>query len=351
MKKPRYVNEFFDRHGRPRYYFRFRGQRWPLPAPEDPGFAAAYEALKRKAEEAPILPPRNLAFMTGTFGWAIERYLASGDFAALADATQRNHRRVLDILKKDYGAGLLRDMQARHIKTIRNRIRDAHTTTAADIALGLISTIWEFADERLDQDLEADPTVGIRRVHKVSKEHEPWPQWLIDKFIATAPVPLRLAVRLLLFTGQRRSDVVKMKWSQFDGEFIEVSQQKTKELLSIPCHRDLRAHLEAAPRTSEFILVGERGGHGYKAASLSALITRHLRSIGVTGGYSAHGLRKNAGNALAEAGCSTRQIMAVLGHRTYQMAMHYTKRASQRRLARDAFDKWEAAGTKKASER
>jgi integrase len=51
-------------------------------------------------------------------------------------------------------------------------------------------------------------------------------------------------------------------------------------------------------------------------------------------GYSVHGLRKNAGVALADAGCDVREIMAILGHRTHGMAMHYTKRADQKRRAR-----------------
>jgi hypothetical protein len=42
------VHLFVDRHGHARYYFRIRGQRWPLPAPGDPGFMAAYEACKAR---------------------------------------------------------------------------------------------------------------------------------------------------------------------------------------------------------------------------------------------------------------------------------------------------------------
>ncbi|MGA7308721.1 MAG: tyrosine-type recombinase/integrase [Pseudolabrys sp.] len=76
-------------------------------------------------------------------------------------------------------------------------------------------------------------------------------------------------------------------------------------------------------------------------ASLSAMVSRTLRAMGVTG-YSIHGLRKNAGKALAEAGCGEREIMAILGHRTFQMVAHYTKRANQRILARSAMDKLEA---------
>jgi integrase len=39
---------------------------------------------------------------------------------------------------------------------------------------------------------------------------------------------------LMLYTGQRRSDVVRMRWSQFDGEIIEVAQQQKKGRIRRP---------------------------------------------------------------------------------------------------------------------
>jgi integrase len=186
-------------------------------------------------------------------------------------------------VRRENAAGL----KPRHVKVIRNEMRGVATTTAADIAVGLISTLWDFADEELDLQLDADPTYGVRRVHKVEREHEPWPQDLIEAFMLKAKPSLRWAVRLALYTGQRRSDLVKMTWSQFDGEFIEVRQQKTDELLSIPCHKLLRAELETMPRSADTILIGERGRQ-LTGASLSVMVSRTLRAMGITG-YSIHG--------------------------------------------------------------
>jgi len=71
--------------------------------------------------------------------------------------------------------------------------------------------LWEFATEQLGLELDADPTHGVKRVHKVAHEHEPWPQELIDRFLREARPSLCWAVKLALYTGQRRSDLVKMK--------------------------------------------------------------------------------------------------------------------------------------------
>jgi integrase len=209
----------------------------------------------------------------------------------------------------------------------------------------LISALWEFATEELGLELGADPTHSVKRVHKVTREHEPWPQELIERFLREARPSLRWAVKLALYTGQRRSDLVKMKWSQFDGEYIEVRQQKTGAMLSIPCHKALRAELETMPRIAETILVGERGAP-LIGDSLSVMVRRQLREMGIDG-YAIHGLRKNAAVELANAGCDAFEIAAITGHRTVGMVQHYAKRHDQRRRARSAMDKWEQSGNEK----
>ena len=55
-----------------------------------------------------------------------------------------------------------------------------------------------------------------------------------------------------------------------------------------------------------------------------------------------HGLRKAAGRQLAEAGCSTKQIMAVLGHKSIAEAERYTRETDQVRLATAAISMLEA---------
>src|SRR5262245_50059886 len=332
----KYLHRFRDRHGHARYYFRYRGQRWAIPAPHEEGFAQAYEGLKAKIASQ-SLPAPKIAYLKGSLGWVIEKFIASNDYAGRAETTKRNYRRVLDALKQHYGAALIRDLQPRHVKTIRNEMRDSSTTTAADIAISLISTLWDFADEELERNLGADPTYGIRRVHIGSREHEPWTDELIERFMREARPSLGFAVRLALCTGLRRSDLVRLRWEEFKGDYIEMRQQKTGNPVVIGITDDLRTELEAMPRLRDTIIVGERG-RSLTAQSLSVMIRKELRRMGVSG-YSIHGLRKNAGNALAEAEGTEHEIMTKLGHSSPQMAAHYTKRASQKKLALSAAEK------------
>jgi hypothetical protein len=146
--KLKYLHCFPDRHGKARYYFRYRGKQWPIPAPGTEGFATAYDKLLAHIKANPFQSRNNVEFMPGSLGWVIEKFLLSPLYNERAKTTKVNYRRVLDQLRDGYGTGLLCDLEPRHIRQIRNEIGKT-STTAADIAMSLISALWDFAIERL----------------------------------------------------------------------------------------------------------------------------------------------------------------------------------------------------------
>jgi integrase len=283
----------------------------------------------------------NIAFGPGTLGQVIEKYLASDEFARKAASTKTVYRKLLDQMKDIAGRGLIVDLRERHVRDIRKRFS---AKSVADKAVMLLRVLWVFAKEELAMDLERNPGREIRRLHRVVKSHKPWSDDLVARFeVEAQPKPsAQLALALLSCTGQRVSDVVKMRWTDFDGEEINVRQQKTGAELWIPCHSTLLEALERTERKSEFILTGAFGKPYSDAHGLSKMISTALSHMGVKG-YSAHGLRHRAGKLLAQAGCTTPQIMAILGHRTFKEAERYTRGAEQRKLARQAIERLEVA--------
>lgn len=303
-----YVHGFVDRTGRARFCFRHRGKRWPLPGrPGSAEFVARYDELLRQC--MPKGRADNVAFGPGTVGFVIEKYLASGDYTLKAQGTRRHYRVALDRLKEICGRALIADLQERHIRQIRQRFT---ATSRADLAVMLLRMLWVFAKEVLAMDIGPNPAAEIQKLHRQGWEHEPWPQWVIQKFEAEAqPKPnAQLALMLLHYTGQRASDVVRMRWSDDDGEGIRLRQLKTGNPLWIPCHTRLRAALKHAERKSDFILT-TRYGKGYSAHGLCQMILTATAQIGAKE-CSAHGLRCNAATALIEAGCEVPQVMAIL---------------------------------------
>jgi integrase len=312
-----------------------------------PGVPGSNELSLRyvRSECAVSEPGRdNVHFAPHTLGWVIEKWLASEAFTSKSNKTQREYRRLIDRIKEMCGRALLADLREEHVREIRSRFLPA--TFIADEAVMLLSTLWTFAKEHLAMKLGPNPTTDIRKLHRQAWSHEPWPDQVIEKFEAEArPKPnAQLALLLLLYTGQRVGDVAAMRWDQYDGKGIAVCQEKTDALLWIPCHSQLKAALDSAARKSDFILTTQLGSR-YSASSLSNTIIEATTQIGAKG-YTAHGLRKNAAIALAEADCTVQQIMAITGHKTWKEAMRYTQRREQRKLAQQAIDKLEVANSR-----
>ena len=74
-----------------------------------------------------------------------------------------------------------------------------------------------------------DPTLGIKRL-RLGTIHT-WTDEEIEAYIKVWPIGTleRTAFALLLYTGQRVSDVVRMFWSDLKAGWINVVQQKTEE--------------------------------------------------------------------------------------------------------------------------
>ncbi|MBY6242335.1 tyrosine-type recombinase/integrase [Methylosinus sp. Sm6] len=189
--------------------------------------------------------------------------------------------------------------------------------------------------------LKHDPSLGIKR----PKTHEirSWSEHEIKQFEKRWPVGTRerLAFAVMLFTGQRRSDVHRMTWGDVTGDTIRLTQQKTGARLVIPLHRDLRAILAVAAREHVTIL-NTAFGKPFTVDGFSGFMRDAIAEAGLPLECRPHGLRKAAGRRLAEAGCSAREIMAILGHKTLAEAERYTRDADQERLAEAAILRLEA---------
>jgi integrase len=96
------------------------------------------------------------------------------------------------------------------------------------------------------------------------------------------------------------------------GGPIAVKQQKTGAAIWIPIHSDLQTILDASPASNLTFLVTAAGK---LPAGFGNWFGDCCRAAGLPLGFNAHGLRKAAARRLAEAGCTSKQIMAITGHR------------------------------------
>jgi integrase len=332
-----YVQRFKDRHGRVRHYYRRRGaKRLPLPGlPGSAEFMAAYaEALSadpaspeavRATAAAKRVQPRSMNAL-------ILEYYRSQEFIDLEASTKRTYVNMLDRFRAKHGDKGAASVETKHLEAIfqgmagrpgatRNLRKRLNRVFRLAVRLG-----W-----RTDNPVRE--TEGVRTK---SGGFTPWSEDEIAAYRAHWPSGSkeRMALELLLCTGQRRSDVRRMGRQHLaSGDRISVVQQKGGKRLLIPLHPALRA--EIAQHGGDLTFVCTVHGKPYTDAGFTSWFVKRAVMAGVSD-RTPHGLRKAAGRRLAEAGCTAKQIAAVLGHSTLSEVERYTRDASQAGLADDA---------------
>jgi integrase len=336
----KYITSFKDRHNKRRYYFRYRNQKFKLPG--KPGSVEFHDAYTRCLTDAKsgALGRDNVAFINGTIGWVIEKYIGHDHgLTQHKPSTQRNYRLYCDIVKREIGQFKIIDLTLVAVRAMRDSIARKHKPSVADMCVMMVSALWKFAIEHERMPLGHNPAVGIFKLHKQKKLTKRWSVEIIEKFSTAATPSVRLGLFLLLYTAH---DVVTMQWQHIEGPHIRVKQRKTDEIVWIPLHPALRAVLDQTPRLNDFILNSDRG-EPYSANGIANAIRRTLKDIGVED-HSGHGLRVTAACALKEAGCSDDQVAAVAGHTDMRTLRKYLREVDRQRLAREAMTKRVAAG-------
>jgi integrase len=356
MERFRYVHRIVDRSGKVRHYLRLRrGKEFPIQGEfGSPAFLTNYEALlsqhhsqqgnRRSIHPKPATSPLggNIEdLVPGSINWVVVKYLASDEFGNLSRSTRHTYRRALDSMRSNIGKRIIGTLDADDVELYCAQIARERAASTADLHLGLISTVWKFSRgfRECRRKGQQNPTTDVRRLYTVSHPHEPWPVSLQLSFPNAASPSLRLAFHLLLYTGQRRGDVTGMKWSDYDGEKITITQEKTSETISIYVHKKLRDLLGSIKPTSEHILTN-RLGRPFSRQGLTSAVKAALRKVGAPS-YTLHGLRKTTAVTLAELGRSEFEIMAVLGHKSPKMAAYYCRKANKTRLNHNAIKAWE----------
>lgn len=332
LTKLRYINAFVDKNGIPRYYFRRHGKRHALPGlPGSEEFMAAYGALLKTPTLEPV--PRKGA-PEGSFGALAALYFGSPSFLRLSPTSQKNYRRVIGTFCADHGHRLASEMKRAHVDTIIGRMEKK--PGAAIIMLKRIRTLVRYAMSI--GWLNSDPTAGAKAFR--SKEIHTWTEEEIRRFEKRWPSGTRerLAFALLLYTGQRGSDVYRMTWPDIAGSSIKVAQQKQPVKLTIPLHPALAIELARTKRAHVSILVTSFGAQ-FSVKGFGQFMSDAIGKAGLPPRCKAHGLRKAAARRLAEAGCSEKQIGSITGHRTLAEIERYTRQANQERLAQQAMAK------------
>jgi integrase len=177
-----------------------------------------------------------------------------------------------------------------------------------------------------------------------------WTLEEVSQFEAAHPIgtTARLALGLLLYTSQRRSDVVELGPQHVRAGWLKFVQVKNRHkkpvVIEIPVIPALRQIIDATPSGALAFLVTEFG-KPFTANGFGNRFRKWCDEAGLPD-CSAHGLRKASAARLAELGCTDHEIMAITGHQTLKEVARYTAAANRKKLAGSGMAKLAQSQTK-----
>ena len=269
----------------------------------------------------------------------VAEYLDSQQFFASKGAgTQRMRRGILERFRAAYGDRPFALLPPEWIEALL----DAKPPHAARSWLVTLRSLCQFALKR--GWVRSDPTRDIKQRAVKGDGFHTWTDGEIAQFEAYHPIGSkpRLAFALLLYTTQRRSDVVRMGRQHIretdDGPALYVKQQKTGVELRF---RFIPSWVRpSTPRRAHILtFLVTATGKPYGGNAFSEQFRNWCDAAGLPKRCKPHGLRKASCRRMAEAEYTANEIMAHSGHGTMKELVRYTKAADQARLARNAMNR------------
>lgn len=338
-RRPQYIHSYQDRHGKERVYFNRHGvPKIALPGPiySEAFWTAYHKALAGSPEKPSAGVSKTVA---GTMNALITEYYQCAEFTSLAESTRATYRNQLEAFRKEHGDGPVREIKAKHIAAIlgevaKNSTAQAHKLKKRLTTLFRLAVQWEYRDD--------NPMPNVGRVKHKTKGFEPWTEHDIARFRAhwNEGTPRRIAFEILLLTGLRRSDAVRVGRQHIQGNRIVTKIKKSGDEVevSIPIHPEFRAVLDTIKHGHLNFITTARGAARSEKAFTNWIIEA-ARDAGLPPHRSPHGLRKSACIRLAEAGCSASEIMSITGHRNLAEVETYVREANKKKLADSAITK------------
>lgn len=342
-----------DRHGNLRIYYRAKGVRKVRlrGTPWTPEFMAAYEDAKGAAPT----PIKN-AIGVGTWRWLCVKYFAEcADYKRLDPRTRHVRRLILESTFDEPIAPAspkcFRDMPLSKMTTDAVEVlrdRKLAFPEAANSRLKAIRQVFKFGVRK--KFAAFDLARDVPYIRTGSSGYHTWTVDEVRQFEERHPIgsKARLALALLMFTGQRRSDIVRFGKQHAKGGKLTFTQHKGRnrkpKKLTLPMLPILNLIIDASP-CGDLTFLENDLGRPFSDAGFGNKFRDWCNQAGLFH-CTAHGLRKAGATIAANNGATSHQLMAMFGWDLIRMAEQYTRRADQQRLAGDAMHLIEAQDTK-----
>ncbi|MET3559766.1 integrase [Bartonella japonica] len=291
------------------------------------------------AELQGIIPPKPKAgkLVEGSFAWLLKQYLNSSHWHSYSNTTRKQTEYILMKINDSIGNIPYQTIEKKHI--IAGVERRKETPAMAISFLKALNGLFNWA---IDQGLlENNPTLGVKRPVLHNKGgFAVWTEEDVEKYYQkwSHGTHERVWIDVLLYTGLRRGDAVRIGWKDVKDNIIHLKTEKSKFQTEVflPILPELATTLEAGPTGKETFICGKNGNKLIKA-SFGYMFREACNTAGIK--KSAHGLRKLAATRAANSGATVAQLKAIFGWTNDAMASLYTKSADRKKLALEAIKK------------
>jgi integrase len=354
---PKYVTRFTDRHGCDRLRYRRAGYvggyfHAKLGTEEFRAEYAAFEASR--VEEG----PRQSKWQPDTVGDVVTRYMSVLARLGPSETTQAKVRRIIDGFREDHGQRFIADFRFEHIDKIIEKKRakvvgEKRTTGGIEAARKLRKELMRLFDYAIKLRIRADnPVRQSEKIRVQPSEKSPgyyaWAEADIEKYRATHALGTnaRLAMELMLWTGQRRGDAIRLGPNDILEGRVGLIISKTGKGLKLSLAPQLQSAINAVsaiPGAKSFLINSH--GKPYTNPGFGNKMREWCDEAGLPK-CTAHGLRKAMMRRLAELNMPNRTMKSVSGHSGDDEVSTYTESANQMQLADEAIaavSRWEMA--------
>src|SRR4249920_388780 len=235
----KYIYRSTDRHGNERIYVRRNGRQIRIrEALNTPAFMLAYSAALEAcgAPHEHARRPNGRTIVPGSLAALAVRYFAAKDFQRLDLTSQSNRRNIIEACLQEavVDSKQLGDMPAKlfnasHMKWLMEAKEDL--PAAANNRRKYFSAMLGWAVQQAPPLVARNAARDVKVIKSKTDGFYTWADDDVAKFEAHHPVgsKARLALALLLYTGLRRSDAVRVGPQNVRNGMIEIVPAKTKD--------------------------------------------------------------------------------------------------------------------------
>jgi integrase len=156
------------------------------------------------------------------------------------------------------------------------------------------------------------------------------------------PGPFGSAIKVLMLTGARSSEIFDLKWGEIEGPAVKLDGARTKNGQAHVIHLSAPALdiIEAMPRVGDYVFSLDGGKKPIRGGGGTRAKERLTKTAGLVD-WRVHDMRRTLSTGLNELGVEPHVVEAILGHTVKGVAGVYN-RAKYEALKKAALEAWGA---------